>query len=76
MSLSENGAKVKVARHLYALPNSGGGYLVFGFNDDGKPSEPHPADLAGYSQEMANGIVGSYLQPRSMSPPVELCATF
>lgn len=63
MSLSANEAKAKVARHLCALANSGGGYLVFGFDDEGRPSEPHPADLSGYSQDLLNGIVGSYLQP-------------
>ncbi|MBJ7441480.1 MAG: ATP-binding protein [Sphingopyxis sp.] len=63
MSLLENEAKAKIARHLCALANSGGGHLVFGFDDDGTPSEPHPADLSGYSQDLLNGIVGSYLQP-------------
>lgn len=63
MSLSENVAKAKIARHLCALANSGGGHLVFGFDDDGSPSEPHPADLSGFSQDLINGIVGSYLQP-------------
>lgn len=63
MSLSKNEAKAKVARHLCALANFGGGYLVFGFDDDGTPSEPYPDDLSGYSQDMLNGIVESYLQP-------------
>ncbi len=63
MSLSDNTAKAKIARHFCALANSGGGHLVFGFDDDGTPSEPHPADLSGYSQDLLNGIVGSYLQP-------------
>ena len=63
MSLADNTAKAKIARHLCALANSGGGHLVFGFNDDGTPSEPHPKNLSEYSQDTLNSIVERYLHP-------------
>ena len=75
MPLAENEAKAKIARHFCALANSGGGHLVFGFDDDGTPSEPHPADLSGYSQDLLNGIVGSYLQPAFHVAVHEITAT-
>ena len=64
MQLTTKVERAKIARHLCALANSGGGWLVFGFDDDGKPSEPHPADLGAYSQDMINGIGERYLEPQ------------
>ena len=34
LDLNENIQRAKVARHIAALANYGGGYLLFGFNDD------------------------------------------
>jgi len=63
VSLTDMKARAKIARHLCALANSGGGHLVFGFDDDGTPSEPHPADLAEYSHDSVNSIVERFLHP-------------
>lgn len=63
MSLAEKVARANIARHICALANSGGGHIIFGFEDDGSPSEPHPQDLKPYGQDAINGIVERYLQP-------------
>lgn len=63
MDLSSPEYKSKIAKHLCALANYGGGWLVFGIEDDGSPSEPHPGNLDGYGQDIINGIVGRYLHP-------------
>jgi hypothetical protein len=63
MDLSEPTAKAKIAKHLCALCNYGGGYLVFGISDDGSHDEPHPSELDGYKQDVINQIVAKYLQP-------------
>lgn len=64
MPLVENVERAKIARHICALANAGGGWLVFGFDDDGEPSRPHPADLATYGQDAINGIGAKYLEPQ------------
>jgi predicted HTH transcriptional regulator len=63
MDLSTPGNKAKLAKHLCALSNYGGGWIVFGVSDDGSHTEPHPGDLAPYSQDIVNGIVNRYLHP-------------
>jgi predicted HTH transcriptional regulator len=40
LNLSDNESRAKIARHICALANFGGGYLVFGINDDMTPSGP------------------------------------
>lgn len=62
--LTEAVERANVARHICALANSGGGYLVFGFNDDSTLSEPHPGDLSAYGQDAINGIGAKYLEPQ------------
>ena len=64
MPLTENIERAKIARHICALANSGGGWLVFGFEDDGTPSEIHPGSLTAYSQDAINGIGAKYLEPQ------------
>lgn len=63
MPLTENLERANIARHICALANSGGGWLVFGFEDDGAPSEPHPDGLSAYGQDAINGIAAKYLEP-------------
>jgi len=63
MDLSTPENKAKLAKHLCALSNYGGGWIVFGVSDDGSHTEPHPGDLASYSQDIVNGIVNRYLHP-------------
>lgn len=58
--------KAQLAKALLALANHGGGYLLIGFEDgpDPKRSErDEPSTLAGYSQDIINGIVQSYADP-------------
>jgi hypothetical protein len=63
MDLSTTENKAKLAKHLCALCNYGGGWIVFGVSDDGSHSEPHPGELGTYSQDIINGIVNRYLHP-------------
>jgi len=64
MPLAENAERAKIARHICALANYGGGWLVFGFEDDGTPTEPHAASLDAYQQDAINGIAERYLVPQ------------
>jgi hypothetical protein len=63
MNLSESEGKAKIAKHICAIANYGGGWLVFGIDDNGKHSEPHPGDLSAYNHDVVNGIVSRYLAP-------------
>ena len=63
MDLGTAENKSKLAKHLCALANYGGGWMIFGIANDGSHAEPHPSDLSGYSQDIINGIVSRYLQP-------------
>ena len=59
--------QAKIARHLAALANNGGGYLVFGFKDDkgnlSSEEENRPSSIGNYNQDTLTGIVKRYLQP-------------
>jgi hypothetical protein len=63
MDLASSENKSKTAKHLCALANYGGGWLVFGIADDGSHALPHPDELGGYNQDTINGIVSRYLHP-------------
>jgi hypothetical protein len=63
MDLGAAENKSKLAKHLCAIANYGGGWIIFGVANDGSHAEPHPSDLSGYSQDIINGIVSRYLQP-------------
>ena len=63
LDLGDRLTQAKVARHLCALSNHGGGYLVFGINDDGTTSGSRPEGVAGYDQDRLSGIVKQYLAP-------------
>lgn len=63
MDLTTPENKAKLAKHLCALSNYGGGWIIFGVSNDGSHAEPHPGDLARYSQDTVNGIVNQYLHP-------------
>ncbi|MBA3042856.1 MAG: ATP-binding protein [Alphaproteobacteria bacterium] len=53
-------ARAKLARHIAALANHGGGYLVVGFNDDLSPSNPRPGPL---DRDFVASVVRKYLEP-------------
>jgi predicted HTH transcriptional regulator len=58
-------AKAKLARHLAALANYGGGYLIFGVDDKTrKPLGPTDLDLDLFGQDAFSNIVKKYLEPR------------
>ncbi|MBB1177720.1 ATP-binding protein [Brevundimonas aurantiaca] len=52
--------RAKLARHLAALANHGGGYLIIGFNDELKPQEPRPALP---TRDDVGRVVKRYLEP-------------
>ncbi len=63
IDMTDNVARAKIARHIAALANHGGGYLVFGFRDDLARDPNRPPDLRGYSRDAIAGIVRRYLTP-------------
>ena len=63
LNLSDNEVRAKLAKHLCALANSGGGYLIFGINDDMTPAEPYPEDISSYNQDTLSEIIERYLKP-------------
>ena len=56
-------AQAKLARHMAALANHGGGYLVFGFCDDESIAADRPGDLGDFSRDTLSKIVIRYLTP-------------
>lgn len=63
MDLNSNEERAKLAKHLCALTNYGGGWLIFGIDDEGKYCDPHCSDLYNYSHDVINSIVSKYLTP-------------
>ena len=55
--------KANLARHLGALANHGGGYLIFGFKDDLTHDENRPSSLEKYNRDVFTAIVKRYLTP-------------
>lgn len=55
--------RANAARHICALANHGGGYLILGICDDLSPSSEHPGDLSAFSRDRFAGIVDKYLTP-------------
>ena len=65
LDLNDNEVKAKVAKELIALANHGGGYLIFGFDDQGANFQPltKPEGLT-YDSDTINGIVSRYCDPQ------------
>ena len=61
VDLTDKFVRAKVARHLCALANHGGGYLVFGIDNDMTPSGARPSTP--YDQDTLSAIVERYLTP-------------
>lgn len=65
MDTKDNVARAKLARHIAALANHGGGYLIFGVDDKSrKPLGATNLDLALFGQDTISSIVKKYLDPR------------
>jgi hypothetical protein len=65
LDTSEPEAKAKIARHLAALSNHGGGYLIFGVDD--KTREPQGSTTLAqglFGEDAISSIVKRYLDPR------------
>jgi hypothetical protein len=56
-------ARAKIARHLAALANHGGGYLVFGFDDSRTANPSLPFPLNTFERDNISSIVQTYLTP-------------
>jgi hypothetical protein len=63
IDLRDRVAQAKLARHIAALANHGGGWVVFGFCDDGSIDPDRPAELSLYSRDTFGSIVGRLLTP-------------
>lgn len=62
LELEEREVQAKLARHICALANHGGGYIVFGFTDDRTPQDA-PGDLSTYNHDTFSSITKKYLVP-------------
>ena len=62
LNLKDKLVRAKIARHICAIANHGGGYIVFGFNDDGSPDLSGP-NYDHYSTDEFSGIAKAYLSP-------------
>jgi hypothetical protein len=64
LSTADHVARATCAKHLAAIANYGGGYLVFGFEDDGKRCAQKNDVRAVYAHDVFAGIIDKYLQPK------------
>ncbi|MCW6509876.1 AlbA family DNA-binding domain-containing protein [Lichenifustis flavocetrariae] len=67
MDTTQGPVRAKLAKHIAALANHGGGYLIFGVDDKSRlpQGEPGPGlDRSMFSQDAISGIVKKYLDPR------------
>ncbi len=63
LDLNDKLNRAKLARHIAALCNHGGGYLVFGFCDNASIDLNRPASLEAYNHDAISSIVKRYLAP-------------
>ena len=63
LDLNDDETRAKLARHLCALTNYGGGFLVFGINDDMTSSGTCPSNAGHYNQDTLSGIIKRFLRP-------------
>jgi hypothetical protein len=65
MDTSAVETRANLARHLAALSNHGGGYLIFGVNDDARePEGATTLDPKLFGEDAISAIVKRYLDPR------------
>ena len=63
LDLKDKVQRAKLARHLAALANNGGGYILFGLRDDLTKDESRPSSLEDYNRDTITAIVKKYLTP-------------
>lgn len=63
LDLSDSAGKSKLAKEICALANYGGGWIVFGREDNGETVDELPEELRGINQDTVNQISASYLTP-------------
>ena len=69
LNLEDREAQAGLAKHLCALANHGGGFLVLGIADDMTPAGPQPPEAGPYDQDKLSGIVRRYLTRNQLSLP-------
>jgi predicted HTH transcriptional regulator len=55
--------RAQTAKHMAALANNGGGYLIFGFRDDRTANSTIAYPANAYDRDAISGIVKRYLLP-------------
>ena len=63
LNLDDREAQAALAKHLCALANHGGGFVVFGIANDMTPVGQPPGEAGPYDQDRLSGIVRRYLTP-------------
>lgn len=63
LDLADNQCRADLARHIAALANHGGGYIVFGLSDDLTFAGPNPFSNVKYDRDTISSIVKKYLEP-------------
>lgn len=63
VDLKDRVAQAKLAKHIAALANHGGGYLIFGFCDDLSRAPARPSDLSHFNRDEFSSVVKRYLTP-------------
>lgn len=63
LDLNDKEKRANLARHICALANHGGGYIVFGFRDDLSPEETPPNAESNYTRDNFSSMVKKYLGP-------------
>jgi hypothetical protein len=75
LNISEELPRAKLARHICALANHGGGYVVFGF-DDKLVLHPIPGDIdEDFHRDRISSIVAAYLEPAFLCDTVIVTST-
>jgi hypothetical protein len=67
LDLAASEGAANLGHALLALANHGGGYVLIGFAEAAgawQPVDGRPDSLAGYGQDVVNGIVARYAEPR------------
>ena len=63
LDINDNVVRANLARHIAALSNNGGGYILIGFNDKEEETTPEAVESNTYNRDSINGIVERYLIP-------------